>query len=286
MSRPNAIVIAGPDLPNGIGSLPARFYQDRPGVWITELTYRGTYDQIVLFSNAFKGLKSIAHEAGPFWTLTVKNQGFQATDQQLNPDAQIVTVYELDSTIIEKDIWQLPKVALALDAISDVGTRLRFRADVEALGRGELSTVDPANPARQIPLTVDSINKLLASKSAFFPSDLLSDLLGSFGKGVTSYPLSSFVLRKTQVAPAEANLVPLFYGSNRIWSTQTLVATEAGIPTAIRGPITAYLSQGYWLKNAPKLAQRNDERTGSRIEVVTEWTYADSFSAFTFGQAL
>jgi hypothetical protein len=286
MSRPAATIIAGPDLPNGIGSLPARFYQDRPGVWITELTYRGTYNALVTFANAFKGLKSLSHEAGPFWTLSVKNQGFQATDTQLNPDAQIVTVYELDSTIIEKDIWQLPKVALALDGIADVGTRLRFRADVEALGRGELSTVDPTNPARQIPLNVDAINKLLATKGQSFPSDILSDLLGSFGKGVTSYPLSSFVLRKTQVAPAEANLVPLFYGSNRIWSTRTLVGTESGIPAAINGPIVAFLSQGYWLKNAPKLAQRNDERTGSRIEVVTEWTYADSFSTFTFGQAL
>jgi len=280
-------IIAGQDFPNGIAALPPRFYEDKPGVWITELTYEGKQAAMYALAGAFKGKRTIEHKEGPFWRLTITIQGLQLDPSvPVDPNSQITTIYELDSAIIEKDIWQLPKVALALDSIADTATRLRFRADVEALARGELSTVDPANPSRTIPLNVASINALLTNAGVVFPGTLLNDLLQSFGKGVNSYPLSSFVLRKTQIAPAEATVIPQFYGSNQIWTTRTLLSQESAMPASISGAIGQFLSQGYWLKNAPKVAQRSDERTGARVEIATEWTYADSYSTFIFGQAL
>jgi hypothetical protein len=294
MSKP-ATVIAGPEFTGKVIALPFRWYEDRPGKWVTEVPYIGLYPNIVGLSNSLGGLKEIHHENGPFYKLTATFQGFVSDGSSTLPDpnAQIITTYELDSSQIEKDIWQLPKYALAIDSILALpvdtnGTSLqrvlRFKADVEAMGRGELSTVDLNNPSKQIALTYASLSAVASAIG--FPTALMNELLGLFGRGVNSYPLASHVLRKLQIAPSESNLVPQGYGVNQMWSSGTLLAQESSMPFGIGSFISAYLSRGYWLKGTPRLSQRNDQRTGSRIEVATEWTFTDYYAKEIFGQAL
>ena len=125
----------------------------------------------------------------------------------------------------------------------------QLKADLKALISGFAQTSPNASPADTVPL--DQVDATINA------------ILGSFIRGVEAFPLSSYVLRKTQVLPPLTDLAPAFEGTNEVVKTDTLKTDEPTIPPMIANA----LPKGYWQKKTPQATQGNDGR----------WTYRREF---------
>ena len=188
---------------------------------------------------------------------------------------QLATTWDLDGNDVEQPIWNLPRVRYIFDGVEDVRARAIFRRNLEAFVRGDEMT-DALGVPMTLPQLKSDLKNLIsgyaqtstgASPADAVPLDqvdaTINAILASFIRGVEAFPLSSYVLRKTQVLPPLTDLAPAFDGSNEVVKTETLKTEEPTIPPMIAGA----LPSGFWQKKTPQATQGSDGR----------WTYRREF---------
>lgn len=273
----------------GYVELPSGYTQAEDGTWSTERRFRGSYEAVAALTPG--GILSLEHEEGPWWLLRARYQGRLGSGER-NPDSEVVTTWSLDPARIEKEIFTLPRAAAQFRTITDPGERARRKAALEKFVAGEAVDYDPASTDSGSPVKRSlAYASLKASFTALgFAAAEFDALVGSLSLGTQAYPLPSVVLRKLQVAPPDATAAPSVADWNRLWTTGTLLTREgATMPAVVRSAIEAVAastssaaSPGYWFKEFPGY----DQRDGTRVEITTQWTFADDFDRYVYGDPI
>jgi hypothetical protein len=264
--------------------------------WNFTRTFHGLWDTLAALSPTLGGIQSIRHTGGDWYALTAQFSGLAKSSSPAELNAQIQTVWSLDPARLTKDLWHKPSVAAVLERIPSPVQRAWLRTAIETLARGEMRMpafppAESAKPPKVGSKSDEDIN--ITSDEAFKragianPRDLaeLEGQLLSRSKGVSAYPVSSVVLRKTRIAPPAApDAAPDFAGFGRIFTTAALLRLEPSITPIIRTGILAVtaMKTGYWLKEMPGLAQRD----ATRVDVETHWTFTDDFDDYVYGPAI
>ena len=258
----------------------------------TTRRWRGLYSELLAAAASIGGTSQrMEQEDDVWWVLHATFAGWPDSAENPTyptPDSQVVTLWGLQTSRLAKSIWDFPAVKRQMDRLAQAGTDgnlegiARFRSDLMALARGESYTVNASETAQHgkaantqtVKLTLSGI---LEALGGIVDAAVIRRLFRSLARGVESYALDHYVLRKRAVCPNGANVAPAFADTNRAFRTATLLATET-IPDLIR----RNLPTGYWFKGAP-LTEQTD---ANRYEVVQEWTFADEYDDFLYGDPL
>lgn len=189
----------------------------------------------------------------PFSIVTTLAVQEDATDTTVLAD-----LWELDGNDLEKPIWELPKVKAEINKTEDLTERSTIRYNIEQFVRGE-STEGATTPTNFDPAVYTALLKSLIS-------------------GVESFPVSTYVLRRTITLPANTALAPAFLYSNQIFSTASLLGYETTIPANLKSTLPA----GYWQKKTPTAAQQSDGRWVYRVE----YWFTEEYDEFLYEAAL
>lgn len=219
--------------------------------------------------------------AGYGWELQPEDSTpFAVVTTITSPD--LTTTWTIDGNDIEQAIWMLPKVREMFNRMPDLKKRAEIRHDIEGLVRGEFST-DASKTVQNIKAkAVDAMSTLTPAGDATEPielgntDDIIDGLIASLVQGVESFPVSSYVLRKTMVLNPLTNVSPGFTNANKVFAFQALVREEPGIPLNIAGLITEI--RGYWQKKTPQASQGAD----GRWTYTVEYWWADRVDPFIY----
>ncbi len=181
-----------------------------------------------------------------------------AVQEDATETTVLADLWELDGNDLEKSIWELPKVKTEINKTTDLTERSAIRYNIEQFVRGE-GTEGATTPAN-------------------FDPEVYTALLKSLISGVESFPVSTYVLRRTITLPANTALAPAFDYSNQIFTTTTLLNYETTIPGNLKNTLPA----GYWQKKTPTAAQQSDGRWVYRVE----YWWAEEFDEFLYETAL
>lgn len=278
-------------------------FELRDGVWTKVRRWRGTREQLVTVARSLADPNASLQEEDEYWWLLESTSGATeaedpATSPVPAPADQVVTLWGLSASRISKSIWQHPTIMAEFRKIwgdtdeADIpdDTRqgfARFRADLQALARGEevvqrISTVGTANGEEvetvNLAITLDGIITTLRNAVPSMDALVLKRFFSCLTRGVESWPLDAFTLVKRAVAPAGATLTSDPDLLNRPVSRATLLERETTIPTAIRSA----MPEGYYIAGAPDL----DQQDRNRIALVHTWIHADDYDRFVWGTAV
>ena len=271
--------------------------RDERGVITTEREWLGFQSDLQAIANTLVTPYRIEQYRGPIYRLStgqpgnLGSGGFPPT-----PESLVVTVWDLKVTQQRRDLWELPKVRAELEKIVWRDARAQFLSDLRGLASGEVilthrldasgkpvyeTAADGSvtNKIADVKLDSESIIKLVVS---YFGcnAQILKDFSNELSRGVDSYLYDTFTLSKKRIGPAEAtNLLTEYALVNTIFRTSSLLSTEPTIPPAIRTPISRQLANGYWVRQADELNQLD----ANRIEVNSQWTFAENYSSFVYG---
>ena len=202
-------------------------------------------------------------------------------EETQDPNTPVGEKWELVGNDMEKSIWELPAVqnqfarltSLGMSTANQITFIARFRADVEALIRGESITVDVNGT--EVALNTDYIldfvvRQLRLSQSVF------AGLILSLAKGVESYTVSQYVLRHTRVVVRRSNLKPSTTNIGKIFATTADLRSKESIPTLLFD-----LPEGVWLKRTPT----QEQSSADKYDITQEYWHADSYDTFVHEQA-
>jgi|694.fasta_scaffold12696_13 hypothetical protein len=165
----------------------------------------------------------------------------------------------------QRDIWLDDLVVAQMATIATADARARFKADIEAMLRGETSRpalVDADGITTQAEYdltTADIIAKAGKEGDAAFTA-MTNALVDDLSNGVTSQFVSTPALVRSSVRPAFTSLQPVFSYINSLCTTAGLLAYETTIPSNLAAALTGTLSAYYWLMQAPTMEQQEDGR--------------------------
>lgn len=192
---------------------------------------------------------------------------------------ELTTTWTLDGNDLEVPIWQLPAVQAMLSKIPDFKDRANIRADIESIVRGDFANDNTR--------TVASIKAVLLAVATGpvapgLPNvdgrleQIFEELLRNLIAGAEAFPVSTYVLRKTQVLSPVTNVSPGFQNANKVFTLPALVRDEPGIPLNIAGILTDI--GGYWRKTTPQASQGAD----GRWTYTVEYWWAETVSEFLY----
>ena len=106
--------------------------------------------------------------------------------------------------------------------------------------------------------------------------EITDALVATLIEGTEAFASSSFVLRKTAVYAPNVNVSFEFLNVGKLFTLQSLVATEPSIPINFSDKLTDL--KGYWQKKAPSSIQSAD---GQFTDTVEYW-WARDFNRFLY----
>ncbi len=256
--------------------------------------YRGLYSELLAAAVGIGGINQrLEQEDDVWWVLNATFAGWpdSAGDSPTypSPDSQIVHLWSLQGSKLAKSIWELPQVKTEMERLRDLRGpysnmtgMANLRSDLTALARGDVYKItapeDAEHGATGAPRTTWlTWEGVLSGIQGTLDVGVITELFSSLCSGVENYTVDAFVLRRRSVAPNGANLAPVFDNTNRAHRTTSILGYDA-IPTIIR----SRLPDGYWMKGAPVV----DQTDASRFEVVQDWTWAEDYDRFVYGQPL
>lgn len=278
------------DPATSVVELPIQVYDDpSTGSPTTTRTYVGILQTVVNLYGSIGGIKSIVSHKGShtFYELRAVFQGVNPSIGR-NPDAEIKTVWKLQPARLTKSLWLIPKIKERMLSLFPLpGVRNRFRTDFEALIRGEYSvqSFTPLHPTgTTYQLTIDAIfaeYKVTATADL----DLFMGLLGSYGLGTESWPVTAMMLSRVDIAPSDASVGAAgvdFANFGGLLTTPALLGIESDMIPLIKSRITSSLRlmKGYWLKELPSFSQEDLVK----VRVETNYTFADDYDPWIFGK--
>ncbi len=224
----------------------------------------------------------------------------------------IADTWELVGNDLEKDIWELPKVrAEFTKLINAPGTTVdpdnqgnlyyQWHAYVQRVVNGKVNG-DEEVPSWYRNTTGDDIGqihkvKIFTDKDFKGAFDLLNDLAGlpvsgsgavnyqmfadmaaCISRGVSSFPLSSYVVRHTRILPPGTSIRPAINQSNVIFTKAQLLLAHPP-PNAIPPEFADSMPDGYYQYKTPT---ETIERDGT-WRYNEEWYWATEFDHFIYG---
>lgn len=286
-------------IPGAIEQAPKIGRDDR-GVITTDREWLGYQSDCQAIADTLSTPYRLEQYRGPIFRLVTQQPGnLSGGGIPPSPESLVVTVWDLKSTKQRRDLWELPKVRAELLKIIWRDARAQFLADLRALAAGErivtqrldasgkpIYETSPdgviTNKIADVRLDSETIIKVVASLYGC-NAQILRDFSDELSRGVDSYLYDTFTLIKKRIGPANAtNLLTDFERVNAVFRTSTVLSSEPTIPAAIRTPMSAQLGAGYWVRDSDELNQLD----ANRIEINSQWTYAESYSTFIYGMPI
>ncbi len=234
------------------------------------------------------------HSAGDIYLVTADSVvcDSSGTPVSTSYDSYIKTEWSVPGNTIEKEIWELPSVKTAFDQIvtnygsatdaaisNGIHAIAYIRSLVEALvgGQSKTTLVNDSGDEVEVILTVAEIlNECGLRGMDSTGKSTIRKVIGSMARGVTKFPVSQWVLKRTQTGPLGSSLRGIRTNVNRMYATAKLVTDESVPSTLLDG-----IPTGYWLKQSPHVATEND-----RLRVDNEWWWAEDYDRFTLGDPI
>lgn len=190
--------------------------------------------------------------------------------------------WTLQGNDVEVTPFALPKVQAELKKIGDITVRAQVIADIQTLVRGDrtIEIVDPNGKVTTVVLTVDLILGALSGFSGI-NIDLMRGLIEAMASGVEAFPVSQYVLRKTETVIATVTGMKaqhLYVGKMLTYSQ--LTSHEPTLDAALLIE-PAELKDDFWLKRSPTVDQVNR----GQFQITQEyWAFKD-FNSFVYESA-
>jgi hypothetical protein len=223
-----------------------------------------------------------------FATVTAEFPVVDGTGTQPVPIAAdpVSRLWKLDGNDIEITPFALPEVQTVLAKFTDATTRARLIADIRALVEGQREIQD--EDGNTVDLSADFIIGSITGTPGISTDDLvvLQNLIQAMASGVDAFPVSQYVLRKTEtvvvsVTQAKANHLNV----GRMLTYTTLVAMEPTLPTDPTALLidAEGLDKGFfWLKRRPN----TDPVNRGQWQITQEYWAFKEFNRFVYGAPL
>lgn len=282
-------VTNAPD-PTGLNEVPAdtEFTTER-GI-IADIAFEGPREAVDakfldLIGDGYSPVRR-THLGGDLWKVVAQNV---PTDSEGNPtpetpDDLIKTIWTCPGNMLEKDIWDLPKIQEALEQIRtyysatpDKGTQavgfLRKLVDMWVAGETSVTYINAdGDEVTAANLTAANIrSSCVAAGMDSTHAGYIVDLMHSLVKGTTKFPVSQWVARRVMTGPLTSSLRGVRTYVNRMVTSAYLTEVE-GMPDNLLDGIV----EGYWLKQTPSV-----DREGNMLKVTNEWWWAEDYDRFT-----
>lgn len=224
-------------------------------------------------------------------------------DVILRWSAPVVTVvdnWSVRFNEIQQSLWLNDEVAVEMAKFTDPAGKANFKADIEAILRGERTWTDEDGAFHQLDL--ETIYDTVEAYG--IETDIFNDLVKDLAAGVEAELISVPVLQLSRIFPAFARgtvpsqprltdailygpttptpppttrpLSPLFTNVDKLFSTERLIIEEPTLPAELQIEMAALTvdartragttAAGYWLKKAPEGDQLADGRWHYRLE--------------------
>lgn len=232
-------------------------------------------------------------EDGAPWEIVIffGSEETQATNEPLSDE------WERLQNDLEKKLWILPFVRDGLIAIRDNAISLFGQDDghdylqwikktIDLYCQGENQRTQPdyktlAGDEFKITIKniVENLTQVGVSDTAAF--DWVSRISRLYARGVESFPVSTFALRRTRIVAANFdfnNLSDLDTDLLKIRSTSSLINAHP-VPARFQKIIP---TEGEWLKKVATVSMRGQLKD----QVIEEWWHADSWEREIYGEPL
>jgi hypothetical protein len=217
--------------------------------------------------------------------------------------------WELVGNELEKDIWELPKIRNEMTKLINApGTTqspensgnlfYQWHAFLQRVVNGKVAGEEEVpewhresdESIRKVKIFTDAefegaivfVNSEaglpLPGQAGSLDAILWKELAAAISRGVTSFPLSSFVVRHTQVLPPLWNVAIPVQLANLIFTKDTLVNYFAGTPNPIPPEFVQSMPPGYYQYKTPTYTSQRD---GSWF-LHEEWYWATEFDHFIY----
>lgn len=198
-----------------------------------------------------------------------------------DPDAQVVSVYEIDYARIERSLWLRPDVQAELQKITVGADRGQFRAWVDGLAKGEFvyRVSSDGRPTSAV-VSISDVEQAVARYG--MDATLVSNLLLSLAAGEDTWTFELPVLKCQTVAPPNATLRASLGGLNRLIGTDALLARFPDMPAMYQESISTDLGAGFWRINAPRLKTMD----ATRVQLEQTFDFATDYNPFIYGTPL
>ncbi len=249
-------------------------------VWFTTRRWRGLKADLLDIADAVDGEARLVEEAFPWFILNVTFQGQQTGGSPPSPDSQVTTLYTLDGPQRIDPIWQLPEVWADMQRITNLSTRAKFKARMEAFylrGENYVTEVSSTGVSSNVELTEANVISFGVSGGA--TDSVMRTLAAEFSRGVESFAWDNVVLTKQTVAPNASSVRATYNRRNAIYRTATILSQNPGMPNIIKGNMRAHLASGYWLRGSPRIEQI-DAQTSRMTET---YVYGETYSTAIYG---
>lgn len=222
---------------------------------------------------------------GDLWRVVAQNVPTDSDGDPapVEPDDLIKTKWSCPGNMLEKDIWDLPRIKAALAQIRanwpsdlDKGRTavavVRKLVDMWVSGETEITIKNVDGDDETFGLTLDAIRTQLTSFGCDSTNrGYIVEMMTSMAQGTTKFPVSQWVARRVMAGPLTSSLRGVRTNVNRMVTSDYLIEVE-GMPDNLLDGIVA----GYWLKQTPSVDQ-----DGNLLQVTNEWWWAEDYDRFT-----
>lgn len=165
----------------------------------------------------------------------------------------------------QREIWLDELVVAQMATLASADVKARFKADIEAMVRGERARPEVYDSAGTMTedsyylTTADIIEKAGKTGDAAFTIMTLA-LVEDLSNGATAQFVATAALIRTSIRPAGTSLQPVFAYVNNFATTANLIAYETTMPVNLVTALNASLSNYYWQMKMPTMEQQDDGR--------------------------
>lgn len=209
-------------------------------------------------------------------------------DEAQSPTEPLSDTWDLDGNDLEKELWELPWVRDVFDSIRDDKTGNPtdspllvsnacinwIRKAIESFIRGDdkIKFVDGVESPFTYAYLIQSIDML-----GGHGTDILYRLIAMYARGVKSFPVAQFVLKRTRVVADNYSEKAEYDDIFKRRTTESLKAAY-GIPATL----IYFIPEGEWIKKTPSM-----KKTGVRKWTLTEeWWHADKWEVEIYGELI
>jgi len=207
--------------------------------------------------------------------------------------AAVITVWELAGNEMEQSIWLLPKVQVEFLKLSTatsssepfyeqqaflqrvVNGKVAGEASVPAWKKDAAGNVDmvPIHTPDEFEAAIQFVSLQIGSDPDFLDVEIFQGLAASLARGVESFPISHYVVRRTRQLSANTNILLEVASANFIY-TRTEFTTLESPPATLKFS----LPLGFYQRKTPSMTQQRD---GTWL-VNEEWWHATAFDPFIY----
>lgn len=206
---------------------------------------------------------SIEHEEAGFFILSATYSSESPTGAGGVEDAAgVSTIWTRDPQRSEKTLWTAPAWIALSNSLRDEYAAVGLRAAIEDYLAGQA--------------TIATLSKVLVANGLTLENETVSRLIEHYRKGIESYPVQTWVFRRTQSGPV-GYLANDDATIGRLWSKASFIA-QSTMPDWIK----PFVPNGFFLQGGAQISEQDK----FRVQVLTDWEYFTEFPEWIYGNAI